>query len=444
MLNSYILKFRHTLFAVLGVTISTFAPLIIQAPVLAQRFPDFWMASMLSSQKPVSPAKITYIRLNKTIRLGGYYYGGWQGNHGQMSPSQVNWVANNLDLFSAPSVSPEISGISLEQLKYIRQINPGFKFFIMSFATTLYEPEFNPKTMSSWVLRLKNNDEAIGIRRKTPNSTAHIMDMGSLEWANFYRTHLANKVNTYAADGVIIDEVMWNGYWGVNVKNLQNYTSLSEIQSTAYLWLSRITHPHLFKVMHQAFWDEAQANTDGIWGELAFNYLDDDEHQRNVFYRAMNWSEIVDNLSKHSSQERPYIWAAWYPQDDEKKLEYAVATYLIAKKSNSAIFQAQPIYQGGYPKNLAGYSLQTAIQEYNNHKALFDIEIGSSLKNAVKVSTQKGVYWQRSYQRGLVLCNPSSKIFTIGLRDNYVDINDNPVNKFIVLEPRSGAILIRQ
>ena len=252
------------------------------------------------------------IRRDKTIRLGGYFYGCWKGENGDMSAEQMIWIANHLDIVSA------ISGVSKETISKIRKINAKLKFYIMTFATTLFEdqptwsgwPSFYPKIMNEWIVRLKDGKEAIGIRRKSGDSKTHIMDLGSKEWADFFRNYYSKLIKERGANRVAIDEIMWEGYWGVNVNEMAKYSSKEEIRKTCYEWLKRIAYPHKFEIIHQAFWEDPQEFSDGIWGEFAFHAEDSDARRRTFFNRKMNWEEIVRNMEEYSGKGRTYIWAA--------------------------------------------------------------------------------------------------------------------------------------
>ena len=95
---------------------------------------------------------------------------------------------------------------------------------------------------------------------------------------------------------------------------------------------------------------------------------------------SMNWQEIVENMMTMGEENRSDIWAAWYNQNDPAALEYCIATYLMGKVNGctSVVFHPQPTYDGGYPYNLAGYSLDTVRQEINNHPEFFNLQMGDA------------------------------------------------------------------
>ncbi len=394
-----------------------------------------------------SLAAVTQIREGKTIRLGGYFYvSGFHGRNQDMSLEELTWAANNLDILSfAPSVTKDT-------IKKMKQINENLRIYYMTYATTLYEippygwPAFDAKSMQGWVLKYKNGEEATGIRRKKTDSNAHIMDLGSAQWADFFKKYAAKLTKERAVNGVAIDEIMWEGYWGANREQLAKYTSVDQISDSCYEWLKRIAIRHEFDIIHQAYWDQAQQYANGIWGELAFYAWEDTEHSsRSVFYKKMNWEQIVKNLEQYSSGRRTYIWAAWYKRDNKEQLLYSLATYLLGKQSDSAVFQPQPLYGSATapnPNNFAGYMLDTMMQEYEKNRNLFDVELGAPTEKVTKISTNDGgQYWRRKFAKGLVVCNPSAtSTISIFLEKAMLDITGEKTQT-IILRPRSGAIL---
>ncbi len=391
------------------------------------------------------------IRPKKSIRLGGYFYAStFKGSNADMSAEQITWAGNNLDIVSA------VPTVTKQTILALKKINPRFRFYLMSYGTTLFEqniynfPLFNPRIMTQWVVRYKNGEEAVGLRRASADSKAHIMDLSSIEYADYFRTSFSNLVNERSVNGIAIDEIVWQGYGGMSwgVKNpglLANNRSIGQSYEIAYQWLHRITTPHEFEVITQAFWDEAQKYSDGVWGELAFFAQEDaQDKSRWIYYKTMNWEEIIRNMEQISSKGKTYIWAAWYARDDRSQLEYSFATYLMGKQSNSIVFQPQPLFGGSTapnPANLAGYNIDTVRMEYEKNKKLFDIEMGEPLESATKVTKEGIYYWRRNFTRGLILCNPSSvSTILISLDDMMFDVDGKHIAN-VTLKPRSGIIL---
>jgi hypothetical protein len=276
--------------------------------------------------------------------------------------------------------------------------------------------KFN-ETMNSWTLKLKNGTEALGIRREQNNDSAHLMDLGQMAWADYFGWIYGDRATAYHADGIACDEVMWRGYWDTKINELANYSSLEEIIDTCYAWIERVDQrlgEQGQEFITQAFWDQAQLYQDGVWGETAFmssreQYGDRvDDRNKTVWYEAMNWTDIVADLYNQGIRNRSYIWAAFYDRYNSESLEYAIATYLMAKPNQclSLGFHPQPVYDGGYPANLAGYSIKTIEEELISNSKYFDLELGDA-KGLMELKFSNGnPYYQREFANGIVIVNP--------------------------------------
>ncbi|MHA1732276.1 MAG: hypothetical protein ACTSU5_10045 [Promethearchaeota archaeon] len=375
---------------------------------------------LLYEKNPAGIAHGENIRPRKTVRLGAYLYGGYEHLTDEEAKA---FIANNFDVFSLGGYTENL--FFPDDIADMRSTNPGLRFYIMTFATTLGEDDswsidgpYAPftkwnATMDLWTVKDNDGVEAIGVRHTSTDCKGHLMDLGNTEWADYYAWLWDHRVKAYHADGVAIDEVMWRGYWGTRVEDLRDYDSVAEITQTCYSWLERVDQGMTSEVITQAFWDEAQQYQQGIWGELAFrsggaygNRVDDREAV--VFYEQMNWQEIVENMVSHSNRSRSYIWAAWYRRGDSEALEYCVATYLMGKVNGetSVVFHPQPVYDGGYPYNLAGYSVETVKEEVEANPTYFDLELGDALGPMTLISGTGGQVWERNFTNGVVFVNP--------------------------------------
>jgi hypothetical protein len=364
------------------------------------------------------------IRPRKSIRLGGYFY----GLDGADKDETVDWFGKNMDVLSLGMCGATFTP---EDILAIRALNSDLKFYYMAFATTLFEDsssiydngswggshypnvKFN-STMNDWTVKYNNGSEANGVRRKSSTSNAHLMDLGKLEWADYFAWIYEQRAAQFHADGVAIDEVMWQGYWDTELEELRDYDDLDEIIDTCYDWLERLDNKTDMEVMTQAFWDESQVYQDGCWGEIAFRsgggYGDRvDDTQAGVWYESMNWKEIVDNLAKISRKNNSYIWAAWYLQNDIESMEYAIATYLMGKPNANtyAAFHPHAIFGGGYPKNLVGYSVTNVENEVAAHPEFYDLELGDADGPMKEIEVIGGNVWMRNFTNGMVLVNPN-------------------------------------
>jgi hypothetical protein len=266
-------------------------------------------------------------------------------------------------------------------------------------------------------LKLANGSEAIGVRRTSNTDACHLMDLGNTAWADYFAWIYENRSKQFHANGVAIDEVMWEGYWDVERKNggvpLRDYTSDDQIRATCYDWLERIDAGMDVEIITQAFWPESQVHQDGVWGEIAFRAGGPygrrvDDRRDSVWYNVapMNWMEIVGNMYDLASQNKSYIWAAWYEPGDMEGLEYSIATYLMGKPNNCTWLVFQP-HPGHYPQqNLVGYAVRTVKDEVEAHSELFDLELGDALGTMELHSGLGGQYYQRTFENGIVLANP--------------------------------------
>lgn len=349
-------------------------------------------------------------RPGKTVRLGGYFFGGFDKMH-MMSQRQLEWVAKNLDVLALNPNYVETNGngggITPEKVLWLKENNSKLKFYCMLFATTMREPQFDPATMSEWVVKHKGEHEAYGVRREIENDADHLMDLGNPEYAKYFRNFMIEHANEYHADGVAIDEIMWNGYWGLDVKDMKDYTSVDQITKTCYDWLETIKENNQKEVIHQAFWNEAQEHTNGVWGEAAFYSSWRDGHEYEVFYKDLDYRGIVDKVSEFGRKDETYIWGSFYFRDEELHLEYAVATYLLGKTGEHVVFHPQPIYDGGYPNNLGGYSLATLMQEYESRRNIFDVELGNPVGDFYTEKIHGRTIWVRQFEKGMVYVNPN-------------------------------------
>lgn len=370
------------------------------------------------------------IRPGRSIRIGAYFYGTQQDSDKITTAEAVDFLGNNIDVVAVGGwLGWFLNKTHIESMKIT---NPALKFYAMAFATTYWEDPKNNitatggqltvpwswgiawnDTMHEWTLKLKNGTEAYGVRHGPNSPYDHLMDMGNMQWADFFAWFFDQRVAEFGVDGMAVDEVMWNGYWGTDEKELRDYSTVEEIKATAYKWLARVDQGMKCEFITQAFWDEAQQYQQGCWGELAFRcggaYGDRvDDRNGSIFYESMNWMQIVENIEKLGNASKPYIWAAWYERNNTEALEYAIATYLMGKPNGSTriAFHPQPVYEGGYPKNLAGYYMRTVKEEIENHPEYFDMHIGDALGSMRLVQGVNGEVWQRDFEHGIVLVNP--------------------------------------
>jgi hypothetical protein len=144
-----------------------------------------------------------------------------------------------------------------------------------------------------------------------------------------------------------------------------------------------------------------------VWGEASFHSWFRDGHDYQIFYETMDYNEIVKTISSYGLKGETYIWAAYYDINNPEQLEYSIATYLLGKNGDHVVFQPQPVYDGGYPNNLAGYDISTCIKEYERNNTVFDIELGSPLGEFYTEKVNGVKIWVRKFTKGIVYCNPN-------------------------------------
>ena len=389
------------------------------------------------------------IRQGMSVRLGGYYYGYYEpldseANSTFTKADVINWVANNNDVFSFGFCGLSGNDMTPADIATIKTMNPQARFYYMAFATTLFENPGSNNTGPTWggthypsvgfndtirgyTLKLANGSEALGVRRDSVNSTAHLMDLGNPGWAKYFAWIYENRSKQFHANGIATDEVMWEDYWNIHDWNqgqtLLNYSSdkkteRDQVHQTCYEWLQRVKGNLSVDFITQAFWPQAQLFQDGVWGEISFRstggqYGDAaNDLNKSVWYEGMTWEQIIKNARDvacgNGVKNQSYIWAAWYQRNNAASLEYAISTYLMAKPNNltSLVFHPQPVYNGGYPANLAGYAVETVKSEVQRWPQYFNIKLGDALEEMQLKSGIGGQYYERHFENGIVLVNP--------------------------------------
>ncbi len=346
------------------------------------------------------------IRPGKSIRLGCYFYGGY-------SAGSVDYITNNFDVVSLAG------GMSSEDLSSARLLNPNLRFYKMALGAWWNGP-LN-ETTENWVLRLNDGSPADVVRANPPSS--YEMDFGNAEFAQWFAEVQIQRCNDFGADGVAIDEIMWDGYWGMedmsnygeDPKDYRDYTSVDEIRDSCYSFLQRIhsvMEPAGVEIISQAFWPAAQQYQDGIWGETAFKacWQERTMDLPNQIWKEicpLTWEGTVKNII--DAGNRSYIWACWYNWEDMTELEYGISTYLMAKQNGQFNVGFHPFgyqEQHGWPSSINGWNATVVQLAIENHPEYFDIEMGDALGEMVRHDQQDGYYWRREFENGIVLVNP--------------------------------------
>jgi hypothetical protein len=148
----------------------------------------------------------------------------------------------------------------------------------------------------------------------------------------------------------------------------------------------------------------------------------------NEFRSEANWKKDVDYLSAISQDNKIVLTttrldASGAPSETVRQwLNYSVASYLLGKNGAHTYFQ----FDAGDPA-------------YSND-AILSAPIGAPIEPYTKL--QGGIY-QRKFDKGLVLVNPSSEQRKTNLDGEYKTLAGNSVDVSVTLGPRSGLILLK-
>ena len=86
----------------------------------------------------------------------------------------------------------------------------------------------------------------------------------------------------------------------------------------------------------------------------------------------------------------------------------------------------------------------TASGQQDYGRILLYPEYSLAVGKPTGAATRSGDAWERSYEGGLALVNPSGRRVTVPLQGQYVDENGQQYSGSIVLEKTSGQILLQR
>lgn len=368
------------------------------------------------------------IRPNKSIRLGGYFYTG---------RIDIPWYARNFDLLdlnakNAPGV-----------IDALKEVNPKMVVFQQFLANQIAIKEMGAQAvegyrfedMSGWLLR-KNSGETARSHR---GPYYLLMDHGrETGWAGHFSDYVGQVIRRTKADGVVLDEVPLS--LDVPFSELQKYPDRQSIQAATTHFLGaiqkQIEKPVLINAgqLHhlgssgKMLWETIGPLIDGAWHEgwvryyLAHNH----PHTGDVWEADIRSAEHFSRLNKY------YIASPAF--QDRSELEYAIANYLLAKNSDSLVFQ--PMYK--YDReSRGGFNFSIAMDVVEKNRDLFDVEMGCPLESRVKNANA----WTRRYDNGVVVVNPTASDVNIRLEGRFVDMNGSSVGDRLALKPFQGVLL---
>ena len=186
--------------------------------------------------------------------------------------------------------------------------------------------------------------------------------------------------------------------------------------------------------------DGRQEHLDGLWDEGWMGY--DSTIPTWGFDSPARWETAVATVEQVSARKKLDLSQGWYHHGNRFELEYLVASYLLGKRSNSALFQPCPIdsphLPEGSPYDLSCYAADVYAAELEAYPEIFDVELGPPM--GVRYPVEEHL-WAREFQRGRVYVNASlTESRVVDLGETMQNVDDGAVDG-LTLPPRTGAIL---
>ena len=160
------------------------------------------------------------------------------------------------------------------------------------------------------------------------------------------------------------------------------------------------------------------STVDGIEDEEGFTRYGDGYLTGNAWLQRI---QLIENVQK---QHKPYYIINQFPSVGHAEIQWALASYLMAKEHSAALFIS----------TIQGYGADLRHDEYN-------MRIGSP--KGPMYQTQN--VYMRDYSYGLSVVNPSatdSYTLTLNATNRYKDLYGNPVGQTITMPPHSGLVLL--
>lgn len=372
---------------------------------------------------------IKLIRVDKSIRLGGYFYAG---------TIDTSWYAKNFDLLDL-NAKNNISLVYALKAKNKNMI--VYQQFLMNQMATRQNGAqvvegYTPSKMSSWLLR-----DEVGFpvpSHRGPNY--RFMDVeGKSGWATYFAKYVANVVDRTGADGVVLDEIPLIA--SDQFQSLLNYPNSSSLQNGTVYFLdtirSKMDIPVLINVgqLHKKdengnlLWKVLGEHIDGAWHEGWVVYYGAPQFP----HEGDMWEADISSAEEFSRLGKPYIASTMF--SNAKQLEYGLSNYLLAIQGNSLVFQPMVTYD---PETRGGFNFNLVKNAVEKNRPLFDVELGCPAESRKQVA---GV-WTRKFDRGMVVVNPTTNKVQVELSRPYKDVYGNKLSDSIQLDRFSGKILL--
>ena len=247
-------------------------------------------------------------------------------------------------------------------------------------------------------------------------------------------------VERAGADGVFLDGTPWGGAYYPDPSNLRDYESRAEIEAATRAFVDNLRTVTM--VIDDEWKDGRQEHLDGLWDEGWMGY--DSTIPTWGFDSPARWETAVATVEQVSARKKLDLSQGWYHHGNRFELEYLIASYLLGKRSNSALFQPCPIdsphLPEGSPYDLSCYAADVYAAELEAYPEIFDVELGPPM--GVRYPVEEHL-WAREFQRGRVYVNASlTESRVVDLGETMQNVDDGAVDG-LTLPPRTGAILRR-
>ncbi|MFV1965470.1 MAG: putative glycoside hydrolase [Pirellulaceae bacterium] len=350
--------------------------------------------------------------------------------------------------------SPTASGKDLtsenERVKWIKSLNP--KMPVLVYGSAINAANFRlrtwkkPQEHPDWFLK----DEAGKWVTDWEYTSGLHLDPGNREWQEYVATELEKYINRYGYDGVFLDLVDTTPKYvnfkktlkAVNPKTGKPYSDAEWKQAT--LEMLRTVRRHIgdkllitngargtyyFRTGYSNFF----AFTDGLCNE-GFTGWSQGPQPRPI--SEQDWKADIDELVDcakrgkivlavaNAKKREPGESAAEY----EELYRYIAASFLLGRGKRHYLMFYAKVWQRPESYGRSGEVLP----------AFCRVSLGEPRAGYYR---RHGVY-QRDFQRGKVLVNPTGKAIELPLDGTYNDAEGNVAADPLRMPPRTGAILV--
>ncbi len=395
----------------------------------------------------ISPRPVAASRENKSIRLGGYF------THGSLN---IPWISSHFDLLiwnhalykSTNGISNISDPLTPATVRLLKENNPGIKLFLYLTTRSIFEVDglagsvggWEP-TMYAWVLKDGNGNEIPSHWANAFGEPAHYMDFAGDEgWAKYWAEQAAKLVSEFGVDGVAADElaVGFHPRWGTS---LQSYPTEESIRNATETFLTIVREITTTTILPTSlgFYFPAARGLGTLWDQYD-SLLNDgvfNEHwvRQYAIKQPVPLDQWLDNIrSAEDYSRRGRLYLAMCEFDIiPSEVEYCIASYLLAKQSDSLILQP-------FVTDL-GFDLNPLIEKYPLIARYLDIELGMPQQDRT-FDVPSGIWW-RNFEKGIVVVNPDTQPHAITFNRDYFRLDGSRV-RLLTLSGQTGAILLTQ